>query len=63
MKWLEFLEGRRWRFDEEDRKTMGAFWVFSALFFVVPAVVLTAARRVVDFFHCANVLLSCCVTS
>jgi hypothetical protein len=63
MKWLEFLEGRRWRFDEEDRKTVGAFWVFfSPFFFVVPAVVLAATRRVADFFRCANVLLSCCVT-
>ncbi len=34
MKRLEFLEGRRWRFDEEDRKTVGAFWVFSAPFFL-----------------------------
>ncbi len=34
MKRLEFLEGRRWRFDEEDRKTVGAFWVFFSPFFL-----------------------------
>ncbi len=33
MKRLEFLEGKRWRFDEEDRKTVRAFWVFQPLFF------------------------------
>jgi hypothetical protein len=49
MKRLEFLEGRRWRFDEEDRKTVRAFWVFQPLFLVVPAFVLVAVRRVADF--------------
>jgi hypothetical protein len=65
MKRLEFLEGRRWRFDEEDRKIVRACWVFPPLpFWVVPVFfVLAAARRVVDFFRCTSILLKGCVIS
>jgi hypothetical protein len=46
MKRLEFLGGRRWRFDEEDRKTVRAFWVFQPLPFWV----------VFGFFLCLQLL-------